>query len=154
MRSKPSAMQIRPATPADQPFIESIRPRLAEYAPPWWDRARTLTRMSTLVAQALADPPPGAYLAIAESEGKPSGFIYAVTRNDPLMEQSYAFILEIVVGDDGNGVGRALMEAAERWAREAGLPRVNLAVLTTNPARGFYEHLGYGTDATLMTKVL
>ena len=110
--------------------------------------------MSTLVGAALANPRPGDYLAIAELKGEPSGFVYAVTRDDPLTEQSYAYVLEVVVAQDGLGVGRALLEAVETWARAAGLPRVDLAVLTTNPARGFYDHLGYGTDATLMTKIL
>jgi GNAT superfamily N-acetyltransferase len=110
--------------------------------------------MSALVAEALANPPPGAYLAIAEIDGKPKGFAYAVTRHDPILEEPYAFVLEIVVDEDRRGVGRALLEAIEAWARESGFARVNLAVLTTNPARSFYDRLGYERDATLLTKVL
>jgi GNAT superfamily N-acetyltransferase len=147
-------MHIRAARLEDRPFIDSIRPRLAEYAPPWWDRDKTLKRMSELVGEALASPPPGAYLAIAEINGKPKGFAYAVTRQDPILEDPYGFVLEIVVEEDGRGVGRALLEAIEAWARERGFARVNLAVLTTNPARSFYDRLGYGHDASLMTKVL
>jgi GNAT superfamily N-acetyltransferase len=110
--------------------------------------------MATLVGAALANPRPGEFLAIAELDEEPSGFVYAVTREDPLMEHAYAFVLEIVVREDRRGVGRALLEAVEAWARETGLARVNLAVLTANPARSFYDRLGYGTDATMMTKVL
>jgi GNAT superfamily N-acetyltransferase len=62
--------------------------------------------------------------------------------------------LEIVAANDRRGVGRALLEAAEVWAAEGGLARVSLAVFATNPARGFYEHLGFETDALLMSKAL
>jgi GNAT superfamily N-acetyltransferase len=44
----------------------------------------------------------------------------------------------------GNGVGRRLVEAGERWASSMG---VNIVVVRSNTIRidahGFYEHLGY-----------
>jgi GNAT superfamily N-acetyltransferase len=89
------------------------------------DREKALVRTSTLVAGALANPRPSDYMAIAEHAGKPRGFVYAVTREDSLMEQSYAFVLEVVFDEDGHGVGRALLEAVEAWAGERGLPRIN-----------------------------
>ena len=68
------------------------------------------------------------------------------------------------------GVGRALMEAAEEWARAAGIQKVELHVFPYNGAAiGLYESLGYAReglrkghyerggrllDAVLMAKVL
>jgi len=44
----------------------------------------------------------------------------------------------------GTGVGRALVEAVETWARGAGLPLVSLRCNVVRTAtHGFYEHLGY-----------
>jgi len=44
----------------------------------------------------------------------------------------------------GAGVGRALVEAVETWAREAALPLVSLRCnVIRAEAHGFYEHLGY-----------
>ena len=44
----------------------------------------------------------------------------------------------------GRGVARALMRAAESWAREHGFTRVSLNVWAQNErARGLYEHLGW-----------
>jgi GNAT superfamily N-acetyltransferase len=44
----------------------------------------------------------------------------------------------------GSGVGRALVEAVERWARDEGLPLVSLRCnVVRTAAHGFYEHLGY-----------
>jgi ribosomal protein S18 acetylase RimI-like enzyme len=41
------------------------------------------------------------------------------------------------------GHGRALMDAAEQWLRERGVPKIQLMVRETNAAAiGFYERLG------------
>ncbi len=42
-----------------------------------------------------------------------------------------------------SGVGRAILEALARIAQERGAPRIDLAVLDWNPARGFYERIGF-----------
>lgn len=44
----------------------------------------------------------------------------------------------------GNGIGRELMDAVERWLRERNVPKVQLMVRATNASVvGFYESLGY-----------
>jgi ribosomal protein S18 acetylase RimI-like enzyme len=48
------------------------------------------------------------------------------------------------------GVGRALLEAAERFAVERDIERLTLRVLSVNPAaRCLYERLGYETEGEL-----
>jgi len=50
----------------------------------------------------------------------------------------------------GQGVGRALMEAAEAWLRTCGSPKVQLMVRGDNAAaRGFYNALGYDLQDVL-----
>jgi ribosomal protein S18 acetylase RimI-like enzyme len=45
------------------------------------------------------------------------------------------------------GVGRALMSEAERLLREAGCPKINLQVRTTNPTViHFYRAIGFAVD--------
>ena len=45
------------------------------------------------------------------------------------------------------GLGRAIMAEAERLLREAGCPKINLLVRTTNPeVIEFYRRLGYVVD--------
>jgi ribosomal protein S18 acetylase RimI-like enzyme len=47
----------------------------------------------------------------------------------------------------GRGLARALMAEVERLLGDAGCPKVNLQVRTTNEAAlGFYERLGYKRD--------
>ena len=47
----------------------------------------------------------------------------------------------------GNGVGRALIKRAERLLRRQGLHLVSLYVRESSSAVGFYERLGYATEA-------
>jgi GNAT superfamily N-acetyltransferase len=64
-----------------------------------------------------------------------------------------ASVHEILVRDlhRGLGIGRALMDAFERWAREHGCP---VATLATRRATGFYLALGYEESATYLRKLL
>ena len=53
------------------------------------------------------------------------------------------------------GAGKALMNAAEEYARENGFYNITLNVWEFNDnAKAFYEHLGYGTQRREMEKIL
>jgi ribosomal protein S18 acetylase RimI-like enzyme len=56
----------------------------------------------------------------------------------------------------GEGIGRQIMDAAERWLTEQGIWKVQLLVRSGNDhARGFYEKLGYvDTQSTCLQKML
>jgi GNAT superfamily N-acetyltransferase len=55
----------------------------------------------------------------------------------------------------GRGAGRALMNAAEAWAREHGAERLHLNVWEFNEgAIAFYERLGYVTFSRNMWRKL
>lgn len=76
-----------------------------------------------------------------------------------VLRDDAAIVGTVMVGDDGHrgwvyylavapdrrrqGIGRALMEAAEAWLRARGCPKVQLMVRTGNAdALGFYRALG------------
>ena len=62
-------------------------------------------------------------------------------------EEGAAHLYAMWVAPDarGAGVGRALLDAVERWAPDRGSARLVLAVTETNEgARGFYEACGFG----------
>ena len=49
------------------------------------------------------------------------------------------------------GLGRAIMEAAEHWLRAAGLPKLQLMVRRENLQAGaFYQSLGYEESDTVV----
>lgn len=56
----------------------------------------------------------------------------------------------------GEGIGRAVVSAAERWLADHGIWKVQLLVRADNqPAAAFYEHLGYvDTQSRCFQKVL
>lgn len=77
-----------------------------------------------------------------------------------LLEDEGHLIATVMVGDDGHrgwvyylgvlptrrdkGLGRALMEAAEKWLRKRNAPKIQLMVRDDNEqAIGFYKALGY-----------
>ena len=66
-----------------------------------------------------------------------------------MVARRFAVVEAVVVSsaDRGPGVGRMLMAAAERWARDRGAEEVWLDVWEFNDAAiGFYEVLGYETS--------
>ena len=83
-----------------------------------------------------------------------------------VIERDAAIAATAMVGEDGHrgwvyyvavdprlrdlGLGRAIMEAAERWLVARGIWKVQLLVREENGAtRHFYEHLGYRDTRTI-----
>ena len=100
-------------------------------------------------------------LYVAETQSQLVGFVNVMllrSADIPLMvPRRYAVIDNLVVDEDFRrcGVGRALMTSAEDWAREQGASSVELNVYAFNqPARRFYEVLGYGDVSVKMSKFL
>ncbi len=49
------------------------------------------------------------------------------------------------------GIGRAVMDAAEVWVRDAGMPKIQLMVRPTNTAAlGFYDAIGFNVEDTVV----
>ena len=92
---------------------------------------------------------------VAEEDGAILGTIFVNTRTDYFTKATVAYVEVLAVSEAaaGKGIGRALMEAAEGWARERGFVRVDLAVFANNRrARAFYEHLGYHAETMRYVK--
>lgn len=87
-------------------------------------------------------------LFVAETDGDVVGFVepqvYEAVYFAPLVN-----ILGLAVREScrGQGIGRALMKAAESWAKEIGATgvRLNSGATRTN-AHDFYRHIGYTTE--------
>ena len=87
-------------------------------------------------------------LFVAEIDGSVVGFVepqvYEAVYFAPLVN-----ILGLAVRSScrGQGIGKALMEVAEHWAKEIGATgvRLNSGATRTN-AHDFYRHIGYTTE--------
>jgi GNAT superfamily N-acetyltransferase len=89
---------------------------------------------------------------VAESAGRLVGLVTVTVRvapdRPPLVPRRFAVADDLVVahGQRRNGLGRALMQRARRWAIEQGVGALELTVLEFNrPARHLYRALGYVT---------
>ncbi len=80
---------------------------------------------------------------VAEAGGKLVGFAsYGPEReSDPLYEGEL-YTLYLLQGYQRKGLGRDLFRAAAQGLMEAGMNAMLVWVLSTNPARRFYEYLG------------
>jgi ribosomal protein S18 acetylase RimI-like enzyme len=150
---------MRRAAAADRDWILSQAPRLHEFGPPPW-RPRAV--MDAAVARSIADTldhaTDDAIVLVAEDErGRLVGFIHMCSESDFFTAERHAHVSDLVVARDGEGrgVGRALLEAGERWARERGYRLVTLNVFRDNErARALYERAGYVAEITKFTKVI
>lgn len=68
---------------------------------------------------------------------------------------AHIFLLYVVPADRRQGIGMALMQHAEAWARSRGDRQIGLQVFQTNqPAVSLYQNLGYQTQSLWMVKSL
>jgi ribosomal protein S18 acetylase RimI-like enzyme len=87
-------------------------------------------------------------LFIAEKEGEVIGFLSGELRegSPAFKPKTWAAIEDIFVAPDHRslGVGHALFEACQEWAKKKGADGVSLQVAADNTrARKFYEELGF-----------
>lgn len=70
--------------------------------------------------------------------------------------RGWVYYLAVSPARRGDGVGRALMTAAEEWLRSHGIPKVQLMVRSTNAGVvAFYDRLGYeNADVVVLGKWL
>ncbi len=82
---------------------------------------------------------------IAELDRKPVGFALFFPNYSTWEGKPGLYIEDIFVEESarGSGIGRMLIAAVAKIARSRGCARIDLAVLDWNPARGFYNRLGF-----------
>lgn len=131
-------MIIRTAQPEDSIAIAVITAEGLGYNCPPEIIAQNITALD----------PSHARLFVAEVDGEIVGFVepqvYEAVYLAPLVN-----ILGLAVREShrGMGIGKALMDAAENWAREIGAKgvRLNSGASRTN-AHAFYRHIGYTSE--------
>jgi ribosomal protein S18 acetylase RimI-like enzyme len=82
---------------------------------------------------------------LAEDAAGLAGCVYVELRGD----RGYLGLLGVEPARQGSGLGRKLMDAAERHFRQAGCVAVDLRVISPRtPLPTFYRHLGYVETGT------
>ncbi len=153
-------MRIRQAEPRDRPWIIAHAPRLHEFGPPPW-RARDVmdAAVTRSIVATLDTRPADAIVLVADDEtrGEIAGFVHVVTAVDFFTAERHGHVSDLVVArqGEGRGVGRALLERAEAWARDMGYRLLSLNVFEENArARHLYAKAGYVAEMTKFVKEL
>lgn len=149
---------LRPARPEDEPALLDLTSRLALFQPPpWRTREEICAADHPILVGALRHPDDATSIIVAESGGAVAGFIFSTTKQDYFTGADYAHIevLSVAEAAEGKGVGRALLQAAEAWAKERSYPHITLNVFAVNDrARAIYERNGYGQETVHYLKPL
>jgi GNAT superfamily N-acetyltransferase len=150
-------LNIRPAIADDLQFLVATVARIAEFGETAWrDRATMISIDTKNIEQELLAPKPGSVILVAQdAAGTLLGFIHLVSEMGYFSIQPHAHIgdLAVVPGKEGQGVGAALLQAAEAWAREHDFSQLDLNVFVQNPrARALYERMGFVADIVRYVK--
>jgi ribosomal protein S18 acetylase RimI-like enzyme len=100
---------------------------------------------------------PGTVLFIAEVDGQRAGLLWFGPNRNLVTgeEEGWIYNVTVLPAYRGQGIGRLLMEHAERHAHEAGFPVIGLMVAVHNQtARELYRRLEYQDSNILMRKRL
>lgn len=142
---------VRPATASDAAavwplvldFATSFTPRRDAFEESFARIVATPTSV-LLVAEALTE---------GDADAVVAGYLSAHRHDTLFANAPLVWIEEVMVAASARrtGVGRALMDAAEAWARDA---RAAYCSLSTRRAPDFYAALGYETSGTFFKKPL
>ena len=152
-----SGIAIRPFSAEDQPFLSRVAPRMhpGQTASPR-DPAM-LDRFFSDLGDENFLTKPGAQAFVATIDGQSCGVISFYPDRDYFTDHPRAYVDNLVVAreSEGKGVGRALLDHVERWARDHGYREVVLDVFAGNQrAIAFFERQGYRPNHIRMAKPL
>ena len=142
-----AAVRIRPATAGDADAVAGLAEKLAQSFT--FSRASFDAHYPALLAAGHAC----LLVAVTGAGEDQAGYLLGFEHLTFYANGRVAWVEEVFVRDGlrGQGIGRALMTAFERWARERGCVLVALA---TRRAAPFYRTLGYEDSATYLRKLL
>jgi len=136
-------LKIRPATREDVPLILEFIRLLAEYER---EPQAAVATEADLLRDGFATAQPKFRVVIAEWSGAPAGFAFFFFNYSTWMGKPGLYLEDLFVKPEfrGKGIGRQLVDATVRAARQAGLTRVELEVFSSNTnAIALYERYGF-----------
>lgn len=149
-----SDVRVRAGVAADLPALRDLWRQLEAVQGP----ARTLPPVPDAEERALASfaaavDDPDARLLVAERDGRVVGMALArLDRPSKMSDEQVVDLGRVVVreGERGRGVGEALVDAAEEFARARGVRFLSAKIFAANAgAVAFWERLGFGLSFEL-----
>ncbi len=131
MNTKP--VTIRPAREADEPAVIALW-RACGLVVPYNDPSTDFR---------FARAKPASDVLVAVSDGHIAGSVMVGHEG----HRGWLYYVAADPGLRGQGIGKAVVTAAEQWLKERGVPKAMLLVRDTNTqVQGFYERLGFETS--------
>jgi ribosomal protein S18 acetylase RimI-like enzyme len=128
-------MMIRPYRPADEVDVIALWTTCG-LVRPWNDPKKDITRKLAVNAEWFL-------VAVDEADARIVGTVMAGYEG----HRGWINYLAVDPSRRRNGLGRTLMDEAEKCLRSAGCPKINLQVRTTNAdVIAFYRQIGFATD--------
>ncbi|MEO8955236.1 MAG: GNAT family N-acetyltransferase [Ktedonobacteraceae bacterium] len=150
-------IHVRPYVSTEREFVLSLAPRLAIDIPPWRDPQKMIVTAQGWITGSIEQHGQKTVVFVAEDEqGERLGFA-TVSHSTHFTGESQAYIGELATSEkaERGGVGKALAQTCEQWAREQGYRILSLATGAANErALGFYRHLGYLDEDITLVKLL
>ena len=150
-------IHVRPYDSTDREFMLSLAPRLAIGIAPWRDPQKMIVTAQGWITESIEQHGREAMVFVAENEnGERLGFA-TVSRRSHFTGEGQAYIGELATNEkaEGRGVGKALAQTCEQWARDQGYRFISLATGAANErALGFYRHMGYLDEDVTLVKLL
>lgn len=151
-----NSWEVAAYTAADREGVVTLAPRLAVGVASWRPRDGVRAAVRRWLEESVSVTGPASGLFVARLDGQVVGVV-AVSEQEHWSGQVDAYVGELVTAAsfEGRGVGRALLERAEEWARDRGLARITLETGAGNSrARAFYARQGYQDEEVRLTRVL
>jgi ribosomal protein S18 acetylase RimI-like enzyme len=150
-----ATVSVRPAVAADRPAILALAPRLAEGVAPWRSHQAAASAGRTWLDGSLDDALAGTGAVFVAVDGADLLGVISVHATTHFTGERDGYIGELVVAGAASrrGLGRALIDAAETWARERQLENLTLHTGAYNAsARAFYAALGFDEEEVRLTR--
>ncbi|MGZ5093860.1 MAG: N-acetyltransferase family protein [Burkholderiales bacterium] len=142
-------MRIREATPDDASAVIALLERLyAETNFLLYESGEMNSNVEAYARRMAEGIEKGNWMMfIAECDDSLVGALFASRGNVKRTFHCLTFGLAVLRANWGQGIGRALLGAAESWARARGVHRLELTVRTTNHrAMALYEKAGFESE--------
>lgn len=150
-------INVRPYISTDREFVLNLAPRLAIGIPHWRDPQMMISTARSWITDSINQHEQKSVVFVAEDEqGERLGFV-TVSHSTHFTGERQAYIGELATSDSAerHGVGKALTQACEQWAREQGYRFLSLTTGSANErALGFYRHMGYLDEDVTLVKML
>ena len=135
-------LRIRPAVPADIPTILDMVRELAVYEN---EPVSTVEASEADLMRDCFGERANCEVLIGEVDGAIQGFTLFLHNYSTWLGRAGMHVEDLYVREAarGTGLGRKLLAHVARIARQRNCKRLELSVLHWNPARSFYEKLGF-----------